>query len=220
MGEVIDWGGYLLLMLKGAFVTAQLTVMGCAVALIVAFTIGLARLSPYAGIRAAALAYVVLFRGTSVLVQLFWAFYVLPQFGIRIPAMLAGGVVLGLNIGAYSAEVVRGAIQSVDREQIEACIALNLTRWQRMRHVILPQALLVMIPVFGNNAIELLKATAVVSLITITDLTFQTQIIRSSTGQTAIPFIVALILYYTMSLAMTFSIYTFEGRLRMRFGMK
>ncbi|RWM74339.1 ABC transporter permease subunit, partial [Mesorhizobium sp.] len=82
----------------------------------------------------------------------------------------------------YGAEVVRGAIQSIGREQYEACIAVNLGRWQSMRHVILPQALLVMLPTFGNNAIELLKATAVVSLISLTDLTFQAQVVRSQTG--------------------------------------
>ncbi len=92
------------------------------------------------------------------------------------------------------AEVVRGAILAVPRDQYEATVALNLTGYQRMRHVILPQALPLMLPIFGNNAIELLKATAVVSLISLSDMTFQAQVVRSQTGSTLFPFITILIL--------------------------
>src|SRR3546814_7138036 len=109
-----------------------------------------------------------------------------------------------------SAEVVRGAVKSVPREQIEACTALNLTRWQRMRHVLLPQAFVVMLPTFGNNAIELLKGTAVVSLISLADMTFQAQVVRAQTGSTAIPFFTTLILYFAMSSAIAWSVRSLE----------
>lgn len=197
MGE---WSGYIGLILQGALVTAQLTVMGTALALVMAFTAGLARLAPFAPLRWLARAYVEFFRGTSIFVQLFWVYFVLPFAGVSLSPLQAGVLALGLNVGAYGAEVVRGAVLSVPRDQYEACIAVNLSRFQRMRHVILPQALPLMLPTFGNNAIELLKGTAVVSLISLSDMTFQAQVVRAQTGSTLIPFATILVLYFAMSL--------------------
>ena len=119
---------------------------------------------------------------------------------------------LGLNVGAYGAEVVRGAILSVPRDQYEATTALNLTRWQRMRHVILPQALPLMLPTFGNNAIELLKATSVVSLISLSDMTFQAQVVRSQTGNTLIPFVTVLVIYFALSMTIAAAVGALERR--------
>ena len=109
--------------------------------------------------------------------------------------------------------MVRGAIKSIPREQYEACTALNLTRFQEMRHVILPQAFVRMLPTFGNNAIELLKGTAVVSLISLSDMTFQAQVVRSQTGSTAIPFMTILLLYFLFSSTISTSIKRLERRL-------
>ena len=98
--------------------------------------------------------------------------------------------------------MVRGAVLSVPKEQHEAGIALNLTRWQRMRYVIVPQALIMMLPAFGNLSIELMKQTSLVSLITISDLTFQAQVFRSATGQTLVPFGLILIIYFVIATAL------------------
>ncbi|MFN7050789.1 MAG: ectoine/hydroxyectoine ABC transporter permease subunit EhuC [Gemmobacter sp.] len=207
-----DWSGYMTLILQGALVTAQLTVMGAALALVMAFVAGLGRLSRFAALRALAVVYIEFFRGTSIFVQLFWVYFVLPFAGITLDPLAAGVMALGLNVGAYGAEVVRGAVLSVPRDQYEACIAVNLTRMQRMRHVILPQALPLMLPTFGNNAIELLKATAVVSLISLTDMTFQAQVVRAQTGSTLIPFAMILGLYFLMSLAISGGVRWLERR--------
>jgi polar amino acid transport system permease protein len=208
-----DWLGYLRLILDGAWVTIELTVLGCAVALSVALLAGLGRLSRFLLIRALATIYIEFFRGTSVFVQLFWAYFVLPLFGVPISPLEAGVLALGLNVGAYGAEVVRGAIKAVPREQNEACTALNLTRWQRFRHVIFPQAFVIMLPTFGNNAIELLKATAIVSLISLSDMTFEAQVVRGQTGDTAIPFLTILVLYFAMSLVIGYGVRGLERRL-------
>ncbi|MCE5972401.1 ectoine/hydroxyectoine ABC transporter permease subunit EhuC [Sinirhodobacter sp. WL0062] len=208
-----DWGGYLSLILQGALVTAKLTVMGCALALVVAFIAGLGRVSRFAAIRWLATAYIEFFRGTSIFVQLFWVYFVLPFAGVTLEPIQAGIMALGLNVGAYAAEVVRGAILSVPRDQYEACIAVNLTRFQRMRHVIFPQALPLMLPTFGNNAIELLKGTAVVSLISLHDMTFQAQVVRAQTGSTLIPFATILVLYFLMALALSRAIRMIETRI-------
>lgn len=208
-----DWSGYLSLILQGAVVTVQLTVMGSALALVMAFVAGLGRISRVFAIRWLATAYIEFFRGTSIFVQLFFAYFVLPFAGVSLTPLQAGVLALGLNVGAYAAEVVRGAIQSVGWEQYEACIALNLSRWQCMSKVILPQALLVMLPTFGNNAIELLKATSVVSLISLSDMTFQANIVRAQTGNTLFPFATILVLYFAFAMIIAFSIRALERRM-------
>ncbi|MGI9335046.1 MAG: ectoine/hydroxyectoine ABC transporter permease subunit EhuC [Gammaproteobacteria bacterium] len=207
------WSGYIGLILKGATVTIEITVLGCAVALVVAFVAGLGRLSRHRPARWLASAYIEFFRGTSIFVQLFWAYFVLPLLGVPLTPMQAGVLALGLNVGAYAAEVVRGAILAIPREQHEACIALNLTRYQELRHVIVPQALVLMLPTFGNNAIELLKGTAVVSLISLSDMTFQAQVVRAQTGSTAIPFLTILVLYFLFSSLIGAGIRGLERRL-------
>lgn len=207
------WFGYLRLILDGAVVTLELTIYGCVFALVMAIVAGLGRVSSLAPVRWLAVVYVEFFRGTSIFVQLFWAYYVLPLMGLTLSPLQAGVLALGLNVGAYGAEVVRGAILSVDRGQREAGIALNLTRTQAMRHVILPQAFVVMLPTFGNNAIELLKGTAIVSLISLADMTFQAQVVRSQTGSTAFPFLTILVLYFAMASVISFGVRSLEKRL-------
>lgn len=208
-----DWSGYLGLILQGALVTIQLTLMGCALALVMAFLGGLGRLSRHWPLRALATAYIEFFRGTSIFVQLFWAYFVLPLMGISLTPMQAGVLALGLNVGAYGSEVVRGAVQSIGKEQFEACVALNFNRYQTMRHVILPQALLLMLPTFCNNAIELLKATAIVSLISLSDMTFQAQVVRAQTGNTFIPFATILVLYFLMAMTISSAMRGLERRM-------
>ncbi len=208
-----DWLGYLSLILQGAAVTVKLTLMGSVFALIMAFVAGLGRLAPIAPLRWLATVYIEFFRGTSVFVQLFWVYFVLPFAGITLSPLMAGVLALGLNVGAYGAEVVRGAVLSVPKDQYEACIAVNLTRWQRMWHVILPQALPLMLPTFGNNAIELLKGTAVVSLISLSDMTFQAQVVRAQTGSTLVPFATILVLYFAMSLVISAGVRAVERRM-------
>ncbi|OKL45657.1 ectoine/hydroxyectoine ABC transporter permease subunit EhuC [Pseudovibrio exalbescens] len=208
-----QWLGYLELILDGAVLTVQLTVLGCALALFMAFVAGLARMSKFRILRILATTYIEFFRGTSIFVQLFWAYFVLPLAGIPVSPFIAGVLALGLNVGAYGAEVVRGAVQSIDKGQKEAGLALNLTPWQRMRHIILPQAVVVMLPTFGNNAIELLKGTAVVSLISLADMTFQSQVVRAQTGSTAMPFLTILVLYFAIAMVISTTVRTLEKRL-------
>ncbi|HZD53574.1 MAG TPA: ectoine/hydroxyectoine ABC transporter permease subunit EhuC, partial [Woeseiaceae bacterium] len=154
-------------LIEGLRVTLQLTVGGAAFALVLSAFAGLGRRSRRRFFRWPANLYVEIFRGTSALVQLFWFYFALPFFGIRLPALVTGVIVLGLNSGAYGAEVVRSAIDNVPRGQWEAARALNLDATHVMTRVILPQALPMMLPPAGNLLIELLKNTALVSLITL-----------------------------------------------------
>jgi polar amino acid transport system permease protein len=143
-------------------------------------------------------------------VQLFWLFFVLPYFGISLDPFTVAVTTLGLNVGAYGAEVVRGAIQTVPRGQWEAGTALNMTRSQMLKRIILPQAVVTMIPPWGNLFIELLKATALVSLITITDLAFKAQQMNQTTLKTIDIFTLVLLIYLAMSLALTIGMRTLE----------
>ena len=208
-----DWYGYIGLILEGALVTIELTILGSALALAMAFLAGLGRVSRFTAVRALATAYIEFFRGTSIFVQLFFVYFVLPFLGVELTPLQAGVLGLGLNVGAYAAEVVRAAILSVGKEQYEACVALNLSRWQCMRRVIIPQALLVMLPTFGNNAIELLKATSVVSLISLADMTFQAQVVRSQTGSTLLPFATILVLYFVLAVLISWGMRALERRM-------
>jgi polar amino acid transport system permease protein len=198
--NVHRWTDYFWLLVQGGIVTVELTLAALVVGTACASIAGLARISNHTAVRAAARIYIEFFRGSSAFVQLFAAYYLLPFAGIYLSAFAAGVAVLGLNIGAYGAENVRSAVLSVNREQYEACTMLNLRRWQALRRVILPQALPVLVPLFGNNAVELLKATSIVSLITIADLTFQAQLVRFQTGDTVGPFATILVVYFVLAL--------------------
>ncbi|MGM0903243.1 MAG: ectoine/hydroxyectoine ABC transporter permease subunit EhuC [Bacillota bacterium] len=199
------------LILPGLKITLQVLIASVILAISVAFIAGLARLSRFVVVRKITAVYVELFRGTSLLVQLFWIFFALPAFGIQFSPFLASVVALGLNYGAYGSEVVRSAILAIPNGQTEASIALNLTRWQRMRLVILPQALRIMLPGFGNNAIELLKGTSLVSLITLTDLTYKGLIIQNNNLSYTFPvFVVLLIFYFVIALPLIFGVRKLE----------
>jgi polar amino acid transport system permease protein len=186
-------------LLAGALVTIELTVLSAALAIAIAVTMGLMRLADSAVVRGAATVYIEFFRGTSLLVQLFWIFFVLPLFGITLEKFTAGFLAVGMNLGAYGAEVVRSAIQAVPRGQYEAATALNMSPATRMRRIIMPQALLIMLPPWGNLLIELLKGTALVALISVTDLMFHARQINASTYLSIESFGTALILYYLMA---------------------
>lgn len=181
--------------------------------LVLALMAGLGKLSSIPPLRWLSIAYIEVFRGTSALVQLFWFFYVLPLFGVELQAILVGIVVLGLNVGSYGAEVVRGAIQDVPKGQWEAGKALNFTHLQTLWRIIVPQAVVNMVPPFGNLFIELLKNSALVSFITIADLTFQGKIMRDSTGQNSLAYGSILLIYFLVALCITAGMRILEARL-------
>lgn len=199
-------------LLAGAWVTLQITVAGGVLAVVMGLIAGLCKLYGVRPLRWLAVTYIEVFRGTSALVQLFWLFFVLPRFGVSLPPMAVAIIALGLNIGAYGAEVVRATILAVPHGQFEAAIALNMSRLTMMRRIILPQALVHMIPPWGNLFIELLKASALVSLITISDLTFKAYQMNQTTFRTAEIFSLVLVLYLGIALMITMSMRMLEAR--------
>lgn len=201
-------------LLRGMRTTVEITLLGALLALVVALVAGIARSSKNRLINGITSFYVEVFRGTSALIQMFWIFFVLPNppFNVTLTAFQAGVITLGLNVGAYGAEVVRGAIQAVPRSQIEAGVALNFTSRQRMQRIILPQAMVRILPPFGNLLIELLKATSLVSLITLSDLTFQALSLRQAVGRSTELFGLLLIVYFSISYPLTLGVRWLENR--------
>ena len=197
----------------GLLVTLQITTGAAVVALVSSFLAGLGRLSGHRTLRGVSRLYVDVFRGTSALVQLFWAYFALPLLGLRLEAVTVGILVLGLNLGSYGSEIVRSAIRNVDRSQYDAALALNLSRRQTLWRIILPQAALRMIPPFGNLFIELLKGTALVSLISLTDLTFQGQTLRTATLRSGEIFALILVLYFLLAQVIARGMRFLESRL-------
>ena len=182
--------------IHGTLITLAQFGLAALVTIVVALIFGLMKMARLKAVRAAATVYIEIFRGTSLLVQLYWFYFVLPLFGISLEKFTAGFVTLGLCYGAYGAELVRGAIQSVPRGQWEAALALNLSPAKCMRRIILPQALVAILPPWGNLMVEILKGTALVALISVTDLMFETRQINNNTYLSAQAFGTALVIYY------------------------
>jgi polar amino acid transport system permease protein len=205
---------------RGIWTTLLITVLGAAGALVVALAFGLLARAHRVAPRFVARVFIEFFRGTSLLVQLWWLFFVLPQFGYQLAPLFVGVLAFSLNFGAYGAEVVRGAINAVPRAQWEATVALNMTPYERMRRVILPQAIVGMIPPFTNLLIQLLKSTPLVFTITIVDLTAVTTAYRSAEGNTGFIFIVSLVLYFVLAYALTLGMNALEARAKAAIGQR
>lgn len=186
-------------LLEGLRVTLQLTVGGSLLAVMLALVSGLGRRSQRVWLRWPANIYVETFRGTSAMVQLFWFYFALPFFGVSLPALATGVLVLGLNSGAYGAEVVRSAIANVPAGQWEAGRSLNMGERQILWRIVFPQALPMMLPPAGNLLIELMKNTALVSLITLSELTFTAQVRRAATLETVPLFALTLLIYFLVA---------------------
>jgi polar amino acid transport system permease protein len=200
-------------LLPGAVTTLQITALSALVGLVMAFISGLAKLSRWRLVSLAATTYIEVFRGSSALVQVFFFFFVLPLFGLTLSPVVAGVMALGLNTGAYGGEVVRSAILSIDRGQREAATALNMTVRQTLRRIIIPQALVRMLPPFGNLTIELLKFTSLVSFITLTELTFAGKLLFQTVGRREEIYTIILLMYFFMALPLTLAIRWLERRI-------
>jgi len=183
----------------GALTTVRVMVSATLVAATISLVFGLMRLSRNWAVQGVATVYIEFFRGTSLLVQLYWIYYVLPLLGLTLTPFLSGVLALGMNFGAYGAEIVRGGIQAVPRAQWEAALALNLSPRQRMWRIIIPQTFPIILPPAANLTVELLKATALVALITVLDLMFVAKQINATTWLSAQVFGTALLIYYAMA---------------------
>ena len=191
--------------------TAAALVLGCVLGLL----IGIGRLNPRRRfIYGICTVYVTFIRGTPLLVQLFLLFFGLPQFDILLPAFVCGVLGLGVYSGAYVSEIVRGAIQSVDRGQMEAARSIGMSSAQSMRAIILPQAVVRMIPPLGNEFIALIKNSALVSLLTIHDLMHEGQKIISVSYRSLEVYLAIALVYLVLTSAASYLLHRLERNIR------
>lgn len=204
--------------LPGIWITVQVTVYSAALMAVVAFGVGTLRTSDVWIVRFLSGAYFEIFRGTSALVLMFWMFFALPLFGWQLAPMWAGVSALGLTYGAYGSEIVRGALAAVPPAQREAGVALSFSKAQRLRRIELPQAWPEMVPPFNNLLIELMKGTALVSVITVADMTFAGNLVRLGDNQSAPVYTLLLVLYFLLAFFLTRGMRVLERQAKANIG--
>lgn len=191
------------ILLKGSIITIELTVISVILGSVIGIIVATLKLSKSKIIVSIASFYTWLFRGTPMLLQLFFFYYALPFVGLELTPMSAAIIGLSLNSGAYMAEIIRGGILSIDKGQFEACKALGFTYFQTMKKVILPQTFRVIIPSIGNEFITMLKDTSLVSAIAMEELMRNAQLQISSTARPIEAFFIAGCLYLLMTTVFT-----------------
>ena len=201
-------------LLEGAVVTVQVTGLAVLLGTVLALVGGIVALSTRRWVRWLVRVYVELFRGVSAIILLFWVFFALPiMLGIFLSPLHAAVLALGTNMGAYGTELVRGGIRAVPRGQSEAATALNMTFWQRLRHIVLPQAVITMLPPYGSLVIEVLKASSLVSLIALSDLMREAQTLRvNGTAPSSEIFLGVFLLYGAIAGVITLAVRMAERR--------
>jgi polar amino acid transport system permease protein len=192
-------------LLDGLATTVEVAALSAVFATVISLVAGIARSSHIRVVRIVAGTYIEIFRGTSAIVQLYFAYYVLPLAGISLSPIVSGVAVLSLAIGAYGSEIVRGGLAAVPATQTDAATMLGMGPWLRLRRVLLPQALVTILPPFGTLMIDLIKATSLLSLITIHDLAYQAENLRQLSGgaESLRIYTTTMVLYFVLSMAVT-----------------
>ena len=186
-------------LLGGLLITVELTFVVITLSLVCALFVALAGLSRLAPLRWVVKAYIEVMRGTPLLLQLVYVYYVLPEMGIRLDAFTAGVLALTLNYSAYISEVYRGGIQAIPRGQHDAAAALGMTHALAMRRIILPQAIRIAIPALGNYFISLFKDTALCSAVSIQEVLFTAQVHAALNFQYFTLYTVVAAMYFLVS---------------------
>ena len=197
----------------GIRVTVPLTVFSFAIALSVALLVALIQYANVKGLRQVCRFYIWITRGTPLLVQLYIVFFGLPGIGIKLDAFIAAMLVIGFNEGAYMAETIRGAMESVSRGQLEAgyCVGLNFPKI--MWHVVLPQAMRTAFPALSNSMIAMLKETSMAATITVMEMFRQAQVINGRVYEPLALYVEAALIYLIFCTVLTWLQHRGEKRL-------
>ncbi|SFK68126.1 polar amino acid transport system permease protein [Paenibacillus sp. 1_12] len=195
-------------LLEGALITLEVSLLTMVIATIAGTFLALMRISSNRTMRSISMVYMWIMRGTPLLLVLFFVYYAFPSWGIRLPAFAAAILAMSMNSAAYKGEIIRSGIQAIPRGQIESAMAIGMSYGQTMRRIVLPQAVRIIIPPYINNSILLIKNSALVSSITVTDLMLNSQQIYSATYRPVEILGTAGVLYLTMtSLLMWFQMW-------------
>ncbi|GAB7549788.1 ectoine/hydroxyectoine ABC transporter permease subunit EhuD [Cupriavidus sp. CuC1] len=204
---------FLPILLQGAVVTVEVTVLAFALSSLLGLALALMKLSPARTLSWGASGVINAIRGLPIIVQLFYIYFVLPDAGIHLTAFQAGVIGLGIAYSAYQAENFRAGIEAVDPGQREAAQAMGMRPALVMRRVILPQAFRISLPPYGNTLVMMLKDSSLVSTITVAEMTRAGQLIASSTFQNMTVYTLVALLYLLMSLPLVFGLRRLERRL-------
>lgn len=199
-------------LLKGTLWTVVLSLGGMFFGLLLGFALALLRLYGYWPLQWLSRIYVSFFRGTPLLVQLFMIYYGLPQLGIQLEPLTAALIGFSLNMGAYTSEILRGAIASIDRGQWEAAASIGMGRAQTLYRAILPQAARTALPPLGNSFISLVKDTALAATIQVPELFRQAQLITARTFEIFTMYLAAALIYWLLASVLAH----FQARLEAR----
>ena len=186
-------------LLGGLLITVELTFVVITLSLVCGLLVALAGMSRLTPLRWLVKAYIEVIRGTPLLLQLIYVYYVLPEIGIRLDAFTAGVLALTLNYSAYISEVYRSGIQAIAKGQHDAAAALGMTRALSMRRIILPQAIRIVVPTLGNYFIGLFKDTALCSAVSIQELVFTAQVHAALNFQYFTLYTVVAAMYFVVS---------------------
>lgn len=204
-------------LLEGAVFTIYITLAAMVLGTVVGLIAAIIRLSRLPVLSQLAVAYIEFFRGTPPLVQIMWFYFVLPMAtGYDVPAIVSGTIALGLNVGAFLAEVFRAGIQAVPKGHIEAAESLSMTPLMIMRRIVLPQAIRIIIPAYGNYFISLVKDSALVSVIAVGELMRHANELNSQTYLPIEVYTVAAVIYFAMTYSVSQLMLWVERRLRIR----
>lgn len=198
---IAEWGPFIL---GGTWTTILICVLAIAMATALAIAGAIARLSHNAITNSVAALYVSLVRGTPLLVQIFFIYFALPQFGIVLPALVAGILALGFNYGAYMTEIFRAGIQAVPRGQREAAESLGMPERLVMRRIVLPQAFRIVIPAIGNDFVAMIKDSALVSTIAVQELLWRASKIGTRHFRTLETLLIAAVVYWLLTIVFSY----------------
>ncbi|MFK3790580.1 MULTISPECIES: amino acid ABC transporter permease [Pseudomonas] len=207
---------FLPILLKGAVVTLQVTVGSFVLSSLIGLVFALMMVSKVRSVALFAIGLVNVIRGLPIIVQLFYIYFVLPDFGIQLSAMQAGVIGLGIAYSAYQAENFRAGIQAIHQGQIEAAESIGMRGPMIMRRVVLPQALRIALPPYGNTLVMMLKDSSLVSTITVAEMTRAGQLIASSTFENMTVYTLVALLYLALSLPLSFALRRLEARISTR----
>ncbi|GHP15088.1 ABC transporter permease [Lentilactobacillus fungorum] len=198
---------------KGVEYTILISIVATFFGVLIGVILALMRFSKQKWIRGLAISYTEFIRGTPLMVQVMFVYFGIGVV-VNIPALISGMIAVSLNSGAYVAEIIRGGINSVAAGQTEAAESLGLSKRDMMRFVILPQAFKNIWPALGNEFISLIKESSIVSIIGVTDLIYQLNIVRADTYRGVMPIFVAMLLYFIMTFALTRLLNHYEGKMK------
>ncbi|AZC36656.1 amino acid ABC transporter permease [Pseudomonas chlororaphis] len=207
---------FLPILLKGAVVTLQVTAGSFVLSSLIGLVFALMMVSKVRSISLFAIGVVNVIRGLPIIVQLFYIYFVLPDFGIQLTAMQAGVIGLGIAYSAYQAENFRAGIQAIHQGQIEAAESIGMRGGMIMRRVVLPQAFRIALPPYGNTLVMMLKDSSLVSTITVAEMTRAGQLIASSTFENMTVYTLVALLYLALSLPLSFALRRLEARFSIR----